>query len=125
VSGDLFSWADTAARTKADGQPATPNLVEQFERYHAKNPHIYTIWCRLSLEAVQRGFRHIGSNLITNQIRWEMGVPTNETDGFKIREAYGAFYTRMFMRDHPHLAGFFRTGQSVADEWIEKLAAAE
>jgi hypothetical protein len=125
VSEDLFAWADSAVRQAPHRKPATAKLVEQFERYHAKNPHIYTIWCRLSLEAVNRGFQHIGSNLITNQIRWEMGVPTAETDGFKIREAYGAFYTRMFMRDHPLLAGFFRTCQSVADDWIEKPEAAE
>ena len=38
------------------------------------------------------------------------------TDGFKVNNNYKAFYSRLFMVEHPQYEDFFRTRKSNADD---------
>lgn len=84
------------------------DLVAAFWEYHRENPHIYRLFKRFALEAIDRGRKHLGAKMIFERIRWYTQVETTG-DPFKINNNYHAYYARLFMRDHPDYDGFFRT----------------
>lgn len=78
-----------------------------FEEFHRKNPEVYRLWDRFTRRMIARGFRHGSASLITERIRWETSV---ETDGepVKINNNYRSKYSRLWERNNPQHAGFFR-----------------
>lgn len=95
--------------------PGKAKLVEQFERFHRENPHIYELFKRFAGMLVDRGYKHHSSDAILHRIRWHVNVETVDATGFKINDHYTAFYSRLFERDFPQHAGFFRKRASAAD----------
>src|SRR4051812_8582950 len=97
---------------------SSERLINDFEIYHSKNPNVYDMFKEFTLRAIKRGFVHLSADMVLHRIRWETYIETIDPDpsGFKINNNYAAFYGRLFMRDFPAYAGFFRTRSSVADE---------
>lgn len=82
--------------------------VAEFEAYDAAHPQIWRAFEALTLQAINRGFKHYGSQGIIEIIRWKTGINAEFPDGFKINNNFGAHYSRKFMRVHPQHDGFFR-----------------
>ena len=80
----------------------------KFQEFHAENPHVYELFKRFSIEAIKNGHKRLSAWLIVNRIRWETSIVTKSGD-FKISNNAIAYYSRMFMHDHPSYKGFFRT----------------
>jgi hypothetical protein len=84
-------------------------IQEAFEAYHAANPHVYVYFKKLALKAIKIGKKKVSFKLIMNVIRWEIYLKTHEPTPlpsdktFKINDAYGSRYARLFVRDYPHL----------------------
>ena len=84
------------------------NLEEKFVKFHAENPHIYNLFCKYAQEAIDSGKTRISHWLIINRIRWDSEVLTETEDKFKISNDYIALYARKFIKDNPHMEGFFQ-----------------
>jgi hypothetical protein len=72
--------------------------------WHKKNPHVYELFKRFSMQAINRGHRNLSAWLIVNRIRWETSVET-QGDDFKINNDYIAYYARLFMHTIPNIRG--------------------
>jgi hypothetical protein len=90
-------------------EPTTSaSLKQKWWAWHKQNPHIYALFKRFTLEAIRQGHKRLSGWLIVNRIRWETVVVTSGDD-FKIPNDFIAFYSRLFMHEHPDYQGFFRT----------------
>ena len=76
--------------------------------WHKKNPHVYELFKKFTLIAIDRGHKQMIAWLIVNRIRCETSVETSGND-FKISNDFIAYYARLFMHDYPQYEGFFRT----------------
>jgi len=94
---------------------------EKFWKYHRENPQIYEAFKKVTLRAIQRGFKHFSAEAVFNVIRWETAVTANE-DQFKVNNNFRSYYSRLFCIDYPeHKDFFFRRG-SKSDSLLEKAA---
>lgn len=95
--------------------PAQLNLLrssiqEDFERFHADNPHIYELLVSYALKALEAGWSNYGVKSLFERVRWHVHVDTRDDTGFKLNNNYTSRYARMLMQD-PRLQnapGFFR-----------------
>ena len=78
----------------------------RFREYHKQNPHVYGAFCRAALSLIAAGRDHYGAKAIFEKIRFDSIISGN--DEFKINNNYVSRYSRMFERQHPEHAGFFR-----------------
>lgn len=78
-------------------------------KFHKGNPHVYRLFETLALKAIRSGKTKLSAKLIINVIRWEHFLSTDDDTGFKINDAYHAFYGRLFMHYHPEHDGIFET----------------
>jgi len=81
----------------------------QFQKYHARFPHVYDLFVRFAFELVHAGCRHSGAHLIIQRLRWETSINPTRYQGFKISNCHFPFYARLFMLHYPEHEGFFRT----------------
>lgn len=88
--------------------------IEEFEVYHAENPEIYEAYKKFTFQAIAAGRKYFSSEMVINRLRWYTTIET-KNDQFKINNNYKAFYSRLFEKDHPQYAGFFRKRASIAD----------
>jgi len=84
--------------------------------WHKENPHVWTLFERFTLEAIDAGKQHSSAWLIVNRIRWENEIVTRGGE-FKISNDFIAYYARLFHHYHPQHNGFFRT-KTLKDERI-------
>lgn len=90
-------------------------LYKRFIIYHNDNPHIYSMFKKFTIQAIDSGYKNFGSQMIIEKIRWETGVVA-KNDKFKIGNDYASFYSRMFMQEFPNYKNYFRIRASFADE---------
>lgn len=100
---------------------AAEKAAQQFEIFHAANPHVWKLIERFALEAISKGIQHFGINAIIERARWEWHVETKRTDPFKINNNHAPFYSRLFEQTHPRHDGFFRQRKSGADRPSQSL----
>lgn len=86
-----------------------------FLKYHQENPRVYKLFTRFSLLAAQT-HSNFSARAVIHRIRWHSQIDTIDPQGFKVNNNHSPYYARMFERDHPQHAGFFRKRASVADE---------
>lgn len=86
------------------------SIQQAFEEYHKLNPQVYKEFEKRAFEAIKKGKTKISFKLILNVIRWEKYMQTVEPTlfnqngdqiKFKINDAYGSRYARMFIQNHP------------------------
>lgn len=80
----------------------------RFEVFHRENPHVYELFKKFTYQAIDAGLKHYAAAAIFHRIRWYSEIET-KGDPFKIGQNFCPYYGRLFMRDHPEHAGFFRT----------------
>ena len=83
------------------------SLKHKWWEWHKKNPHVYELFKRFTLIAINKGHKKCSAWLIVNRIRWETSIETTGDD-FKISNDFIAYYARLFMHDYPQYEGFFR-----------------
>lgn len=83
-------------------------LEAAFEEFHRDNPGVYEIFKRFAHKALLSGRQHFGVSAVWERLRWETMIET-QGDEFKLNNNHRAYYARMYMRDFPAAAGFFRT----------------
>ena len=83
---------------------------QKWWEWHHKNPHVWELFERFTLEAINSGRKHSSAWLIVNRIRWETEIVTRGSD-FKISNDFIAYYARYFMALYPQHEGFFQTKQ--------------
>lgn len=98
---DLFSFA-------------TPQEQSEFDQYHQRNPQVWQMFRRFTLEAIGAGRNRIGAKMIAERIRWETFVGDRSGD-FRINNNFPAYYARKFMAEYPEHKGVFQTRASKAD----------
>ena len=84
-------------------------LREEFEKFHAANPHVYQAICKLAETAIERGRTHYSIATIYEVVRWHGHFGTNSDGDFKLNNNHRAFYARLWLADHPERPEFFGT----------------
>jgi len=88
--------------------------LSKYEEYDRKNPQIYEMFRRFTLEAVRLGRKRFSAEAVINRIRWETMVRGD--DEFKINNNIKPYYSRKFMNEFPECEGFFQLRKSKVDE---------
>ena len=83
-------------------------IKRQWWRWHRMNPHVYELFTRFTLDVIRRGFKQYSSKAIIERIRWHTEIETAGEE-FKMNNNYAPYYARLFMKDYPEHAEFFRT----------------
>jgi hypothetical protein len=76
-------------------------IESDFQQFHSENPGVYRDFCRLAIEAVNRGFPRVSSDFLLHQIRWD------SDRRLKINNNFSAYYARMFVREFPRHSHLF------------------
>lgn len=85
------------------------DINDEFDVFHAENPHIYDLFVKFAAHAKNSGHQHYSAKGIFERLRWHMNVETNSADGFKLNNNYTSRYARMLMEHDSTFRGFFRT----------------
>ena len=97
---------DQAPKDQLSLLPAT--LEEQFNRYHADNPHVYDELLRMAYRAKAAGYQRWSVKAMVEILRWERAILTGNPDGFKCNDHHSSFYARLLSRE-PGIEGMFQT----------------
>jgi hypothetical protein len=81
--------------------------------YHKKNPQIYEMYKKFAFQAIKSKRPYYSSEMIINRVRWE--TMTKAESGFKIANEMKAFYSRLFILEHPTFQNFFKQRPSICD----------
>ena len=83
-------------------------IEEQFEAFHAANPHIMRRLVEIAWQAKAAGRNQMGIALLWERMRWDLFVES-QGDEYKLNNNYRSHYARKIMADHPMLRGMFHT----------------
>jgi len=91
--------------------------IGRYREYDERNPQIYEMFKRFTMEAVRRGRTRFSAEAVINRIRWETMISGD--DEFKINNNIKPYYSRKFMNEFPELDGFFQVRKSKVDEYAD------
>lgn len=83
------------------------SLRDEFNAYHARNPHIYGYVDYFARQAISRGYDKFAIATIWERIRWEIAIEVRDTN-FKLPNNHRAYYARLWMANNPEHPHFFR-----------------
>lgn len=83
------------------------SIKESWWEYHQKNRQVFKLFEELAFKAIDKGKKKLSAKLIINVIRWEHYLNTEDETGFKINDAYSAYYGRLFIHLHPEHKDIF------------------
>jgi hypothetical protein len=89
-----------------DPEDGGETIAEQFEAFHAANPHVYRALRALALNYKRAGNDRAGMKMLYENLRYLSGVET-QGDPYKLNNNYTALYARRLMEHEPELEGFF------------------
>lgn len=92
--------------------------TKRFLKFHREHPQVYSLFCQITFQAMQKGLQNFGAGAIFEIIRWE----TDIVSSIKTRtlcNTFRAYYARLFEMQHPTYKGYFRNKLSAADEILE------
>ena len=105
LQNDLFDDEQAPKHPANDNNP----WPEFFWAYHDKHPEVYEVFKRFTFDVIATGIKHYASAAIVHRMRWWSEIERDDLEPFKIDQRLCTYYGRMFMRDYPEHAGFFRT----------------
>ncbi len=82
------------------------SIRDAFTEYHNANPKVFQAFEQIAFKAINAGKKKISAKLVINYIRWNMFMETTDSN-FKINDAFGALYGRLFIAIHPEHADKF------------------
>ena len=83
------------------------SLEEQFDAFHAANPHVYAALRTLAVSLKRRGAKKAGIGQLFEMLRWQYALQTQGND-YRLNNNYSSFYARLLNED-PDLRGMFET----------------
>lgn len=93
----------------------TKPLEDRYNDWILENIHVYELFCKFTLQAIESGKKKISHWLIVNRLRWEVEIETNgmceEDKEYKISNDYIAFLARDFIKDYPQHSEIFNLKQ--------------
>ena len=98
-------------------------VKHQWWEFHKKNPHIYELFKRFTMEIIRRGHEHYSSKAVFERIRWHTDVETEGNEPFKMTNNYTPYYARLFMVMHPEHEGFFRTKELSEEKAHDQISS--
>jgi hypothetical protein len=99
----LFEYAE---QSEVKSVSRADQILAAFEKFHKKNPEIWELFKKFSLDMIARGRTNYSSNAIFERIRWHVDVDTNSE--VKLSNNLRPYYARMFHIAHPEHDGFFK-----------------
>lgn len=85
-------------------------LYDGFVEFHNEHPEFWEQFVKFTEEAMDRGFKQFGSKAVFERIRWETAVADQKgQDTTHLKNAYHAFYARMYIEKFPEHKDFFET----------------
>jgi hypothetical protein len=97
------------------------SIPSQFDKFHAENPHVYTILVKEARKWVRQfGRQKLGIAMLFERARWVLAFATNDPD-YKLNNNYRAYYARLIMHQEDDLDALFDIRDSEADEWLANL----
>jgi hypothetical protein len=88
----------------------------QFLAYHRQHPEVYAQFQNIAFRAIERGFKRLSADFIFHVIRWESG----KGHELCLNNNFTAYYSRMFLKDHPTYSGFFEIRRSKAEQLMPR-----
>ena len=83
----------------------------RFLAFHRANPIVYQLWDQFTRQALDKGHRRVGSQMIIERIRWEttIAIVDARPDGeaLKINDHHKPYYARLWMKNNPNHKGVF------------------
>jgi hypothetical protein len=106
MTDDLFSWAERRAPTPEDY--AITDGARRWLEWERLNPAFYPLFCQFAAQAIRHGHSRLSAWLVVNMIRWETTIVTQGSE-YKVSNEVIAYYSRMWLVDHPAYPDFFET----------------
>lgn len=78
----------------------------KFEEYHGRNPHIFSMFVKLTGQLKNKGQDYYGAKAVFEIIRWKTLMAGD--DCLKINNNYTSRYVRLLERKHPRFKDFYR-----------------
>lgn len=75
-------------------------IREAFVVFHKENPNLYKEFEKQALRAINAGKKKISAKMIINYIRWNVFIESTD-ENFKLNDAFGSYYSRLFVSIHP------------------------
>jgi len=92
--------------------PDFRSIDEQFNDFHATNPHVYALLCGLARQAKQAGHTKLGMGQLFEVLRWNQTVGTGrQVNEFKLNNNYRSRYARLIMSQEEDLHDIFTIRQ--------------
>ena len=84
-----------------------PHLLATFKKYHNKNPDVYKLFEKFSIEAHNTGRPYYSHWAVAQRIRWYTTIETKGSE-FKLSNDLIAIYARLVVFRNPSMYGFFK-----------------
>tara|TARA_R100000234_G_scaffold1165_2_gene1022 strand:- start:6577 stop:6897 length:321 start_codon:yes stop_codon:yes gene_type:complete len=81
----------------------------KFRLFHEKYPEVYDLWDNFTKEAIIKGAKSMGSQMIFERIRWETKLNMKTNEAFKLNDHLVPYYARLWMEKNPDYPKFFNT----------------
>lgn len=106
----LFGGGARKVPIERNIRAAQKNYKASFERFHARVPKVYELFCYYADKVISFGHKRCSAWLIINRIRWfHKFNPEKFEHGFKIANGHIAYYARLWLADHPSHPDFLET----------------
>ena len=92
-----------------DYHPDDESIQNRFERFHSRNPAVYSGLVKLARRGKAAGRTKLGIGMLYEVLRWEWiitGLPADD-EQYKLNDHYRSRYARLIMDKEPDLAGIF------------------
>jgi hypothetical protein len=86
-------------------------IQEQFDEFHADNPHVYNILVSKARFFVAQGYNYLTIALLYETVRCDPSVLVSGKGHYKLCNDYRAHYARKIMAENLDLQGIFRLRQ--------------
>ena len=84
-------------------------MQQRFDRFHARNPHVYAALVAIARRMIKAGKSRIGIKQLFEILRYERMVYTKSDDGHRLNNNLTAYYARAIIANEPDLAHAFET----------------
>lgn len=86
--------------------------AEKFLQFHEANPQVFQMLEMLAAKLVARGRKKIGIGLLTEVLRWEYYMVTDDPNSeWKLNNNLRAYYARLLVEKHPEWESVFELRQ--------------
>ena len=83
-------------------------IIEKFNRFHQRNPHVYHLIVDISKRMKRSGVHKFGMKGVFEYLRWQYTMQT-QGERYKLNNIFTSIYARLVMETETELKGFFET----------------